>query len=271
MNPMIDTHCHLTYQGLRERVDEVLAAAADAGVDRMISVGTTPADAKQAIAVAERYDNVFATVGVHPHHAAETGDRAELLDTLRSLATHEQVVALGEMGLDYHYPEPSKDVQRAAFEAQLDIAAELTQLPIIIHNRKATDDTLAVLRTSGLSGQRFVFHCFTGTADELDKILDFGAYVGFTGIVTFNSAADVAEASDRVPLERMFIETDAPYLTPAPFRKVRPNEPRYVAEVARFMAKRRNMMLDDFTTAVDANAEVFFNLRESGRTARARQ
>lgn len=257
---MIDTHCHLTYEGLRERVEDVLAAAAEAGVDRMISVGTSPADAKQAIALAERHDNVFATVGLHPHHAADEDDLPALLGAMRGLASHRRVVALGEMGLDRHYPEPAMDVQRAAFETQLSLAAEMPTLPVIIHNREATDDTLGVLRASGLPGERFVFHCFTGAAAELDAILDFGATVGFTGIVTFNSARDLAEASDRVPLGRLLIETDAPYLTPQPHRKVRPNEPRYVADVAHFLAARRGMALEDFTAAVDANAERFFQL-----------
>ena len=261
---MIDTHCHLTYPGLRERVEQVLAGAAEAGVDRMISVGTSPADAREAIMLAERHDNVFATVGLHPHHAADEDDLPALAAAMRGLATHSRVVALGEMGLDRHYAEPAMDVQRAAFEAQLAIAVELPDRPIIIHNREATDDTLAVLRASGLPGERFVFHCFTGSADELDAILDFGALVGFTGIVTFNSARDLAAASDRVPLERMLIETDSPYLTPHPHRKVRPNEPRYVADVARFLAARRGLSIEAFTAAVDANAERFFRLPTGG-------
>lgn len=255
---MIDTHCHLTYPGLRERVADVLVAAAGAGVDRMISVGTSPADAREAVALAERHDNVFATVGVHPHYAGEVDDLPTLLTAMRSLATHPRVVALGEMGLDRHYPQPTMQVQRAAFEAQLSLAVQMPDLPVIIHNREATDDTLAVLRASGLPGERFVFHCFTGTAQELDRILEFGAMVGFTGIVTFSSARDLAAASDHVPIDRLLIETDAPYLTPVPYRKVRPNEPRYVAEVARFLAARRNLSMEELTAAVDANAERLF-------------
>lgn len=259
---MIDTHCHLTYDGLRERVEDVLAAAVAAGVDRFVSVGTSPADAREAIALAERHDNVSATVGLHPHHAAEEDDLPALLRAMQGLASHPRVVALGEMGLDRHYPEPAMDLQRAAFETQLDLASDFPDLPVIIHNREATDDTLAILRTAGLPGERFVFHCFTGSADELDAALDFGALVGFTGIVTFGSARDLAQASDRVPLDRLLIETDSPYLTPEPHRKVRPNEPRYVADVARFLAARRGMTLADFVAAVDANAERFFRLPE---------
>lgn len=256
---MIDTHCHLTYDGLHERADEVIAAARAAGVDRMISVGTTPDDARKAIALAERHDNVYATVGVHPHYCAQLGEIDAALGAIADVARHPKVVAVGEMGLDRHYPEPPIDLQKRWLDAQLGLAASLDK-PIIIHNREATDETLDALRRSGIPGERFVFHCFTGAAAELDAILAFGACVGFTGIVTFKNSKALAEASDRVPLDRLFIETDSPYLTPEPHRKVRPNEPRYVAEVARFLAARRGMSVDDFTAATDANAERFFGL-----------
>ncbi len=256
---MIDTHCHLTYDGLHERVDEVLAAARNAGVDRVITIGTTPADAERAIALAESREGVYVGAGLHPHYAKAHVDLSAEVARVVSLMAHPRVIAIGEMGLDWHYPDPPRDRQRRALELQLDAAARLDK-PIIIHNREATDDVLDMLRGSGIPGERFVFHCFTGSAAELDAILDFGAYVGFTGIVTFKSAPDLAAASDRVPLGRMLIETDSPYLTPEPFRKVRPNEPRYVSEVARFVARRRGMSLEAFAAAVDANAERFFRL-----------
>lgn len=253
---MIDTHCHLTYHGLSDRVDEVLAAAGRDGVDRVITVGTSPDDARQGVALAERYDNVFATAGIHPHHAGASEEAA----ALQALLAHPRVVAIGEMGLDWHYPDPPRQVQFRVFREQLELMRAFPELPGIIHNREATDDTLGILRESGLPGDRFVFHCFTGTPEEVGKVLDFGAYVGFTGVVTFKNATEVAEASDPVPLERMFIETDAPYLTPAPHRKIKTNEPRYVSVVARFLAERRGMALRDFVAAVDANAECFFRL-----------
>lgn len=290
---MIDTHCHLTYKGLHERVDDVIAAAADAGVDRMISVGTTPADAEKARALSHRKPSVYFTAGLHPHYAEGYTDKAALLGSLREKLTDPKCAAIGEMGLDRHYPDPPFDLQQRVFEWQLELASELGVAgdersepseqtagdtskttrsggspslhpghpkPIIIHNREATDDTLAVLRSSGIAPTRFVFHCFTGSADELDAILTFGAMVSLTGIVTFGSAKDLAEASDRIPLDRLMIETDSPYLTPAPHRKVRPNEPRYVADVARFLAERRGLSLDAFVDAVDENAQRFFGL-----------
>lgn len=291
---MIDTHCHLTYDGLHERVDDVIAGAAAAGVDRMVTVGTSPADARKSVALAQRFNNIYATAGLHPHYAGDWPNLTTLIDALRDLLGQPKVVALGEMGLDKHYPDPPMKMQRAAFAAQLGLAAELgsgvlrlgsgqgkdrevgfvsgsdqtpdprpqarSTLPIIIHNREATDDTLAMIRNSGIPGERFVFHCFTGTPDEIDKILAIGARVSFTGIITYKNAAAIAEASDRVPLDRLMIETDSPYLTPEPHRKVRPNEPKYVVHVADFLAKRRGMSLINFTAAVDAIAERFFGL-----------
>lgn len=268
---MIDTHCHLTYDGLHERVDHVIAKAAEAGVDRMISVGTTPADAEKARALAARKPNLFFTAGLHPHYAEGYTDKAALLDALREKLADPKCVAIGEMGLDRHYPDPPFDLQQRVFDWQLELASEkgntpISSKPIVIHNRKATDDTLAMLRASGIDPARFVFHCFTGTAEELDAILDFGAMVSITGIVTFNSARDVAEASDTIPIDRLMIETDSPYLTPEPHRKVRPNEPRYVADVARFLAARRGLTLDAFISHVDANAQRFFGLPNQSET-----
>ena len=183
---MIDTHCHLTYDGLAERVDDVVAAAKDAGVDRMISVGTTPDDAQRALALTRIHEGVYATAGLHPHYTAGFDDRDALLDALRELIGRDRVVALGEMGLDWHYPDPPRDTQRRAFAWQLELAGELPDVPIIIHNREATDDTLAMIREAGVPGERFVFHCFTGT-------------------LTFSSAKDIAEASDFLPIERIMV------------------------------------------------------------------
>ena len=264
---MIDTHCHLTYDGLHERVDKVISDAVAAGVDRMITVGTSPADARKAIALTKRYNNIYATAGLHPHYAGDWPSPTMLKDALCDLINEPKVVALGEMGLDRHYPDPPMDTQRAAFAAQLELVHELSSLspqasslPIIIHNREATDDTLAMIADSGIEGQRFVFHCFTGTPEEVEKILAIGAMVSFTGIVTFKNAKAIAEASDLVPLDKLMVETDSPYLAPEPHRKVRPNEPKYVVHIAEFLAKRRQMIFSDFTAAMDANAERFFGL-----------
>ena len=295
---MIDTHCHLTYDGLYNRIDDVLRGAAEAGVHRMISVGTSPEDAKKAVALAERYEQVYATVGLHPHYCEKWPDEAAVADSIRTLASHPRVVAIGEMGLDRHYPEPPIEKQKRSFEMQLGVVKELgapsrqggaigertsdasdaasasldrspsappcrdgaLALPIIIHNREATDETIAIIRASGIPGERFVFHCFTGTSQELDKILDLGAMVSFTGIATFGSARAIADCAARMPDDRIMIETDSPYLTPEPNRKVRPNEPKCVADVAKFLAAKRGVSLEAFVAQVDANAARFFGV-----------
>jgi len=258
---MIDTHCHLTFEPLCTRIDEVLSAAAIAGVDRMITVGTTPPDARRACSFAERFDQVYATVGVHPHYAAEWLDKAAVVNIIRELAGHRCVVALGEMGLDNHYPDPPMKVQMRVLEWQLEVATELPEAgPIIIHNREATDEVLGALRRSGIPGRRFVFHCFTGSDSELDAVLEFGAMVSFTGIVTFHNAQRLAESAVRTPIRRLMVETDSPYLTPEPHRHVRPNEPRYVPCVARFLADQRGIDPKAFIQSVDENAQRVFNL-----------
>lgn len=253
---MIDTHCHLTYDGLADRVDAVIADAQAAGVDRMISVGTTPADARRAVALATRFANVYATAGIHPHYAAEAPDAS----ALRDLLDDPRIVAIGEMGLDYHYPDPPQAIQHQVFREQLALMHQFPHLPGIIHNREATDDTIGLIREAGVPGQRFVFHCFTGSAAEAEDILHLGAMLSFTGIVTFKNAGDIAEARDRVPIDRLMIETDSPYLAPEPHRKARPNEPKYVVHVAEFLAQHRGMAVAEFVAQVDANAERFFAL-----------
>ncbi len=255
---MIDTHCHLTYDGLYERVDQVITGATSAGVDRLITVGTTPPDCYKALDLSHQYPNVFATVGVHPHYAAGVHPD-DMRVAYRELAEDPRVVALGEMGLDQHYPDPSLADQQRVLNLQLEICAPLNK-PIIIHNREATDLTIAQLSASGIDPARFVFHCFTGEADELEAILTFGAMVSLTGIVTFSSARNLAEASDMIPLDRLMMETDSPYLTPAPHRKVRPNEPKYVIHTAEFISERRGLSFDEFVKQMDANAERFFKL-----------
>jgi len=319
---MIDTHCHLTYDGIHERIEDVLAAAAADGVDRMISVGTSPSDAIKAVALAERFENVWATAGLHPGHSQEMTDAEALKAALRELLSHPKVVAVGEMGLDQHYPDPPMAQQRAAFAAQLELMAEFSPpevsqtmamrlkkqpppseltpklscqslpqspvsspmgsktspespsdlsggsgcshaLPGVIHNREATDETLAMIADHGVSGDRLVFHCFTGSAAEVEKILAIGARVSFTGITTFKGAAGVAEASDLVPLDRLMIETDAPFLLPRTIRprpKSRRNEPAFLGHVLQTVADAASRPVAQVAAETTATAERLFSL-----------
>ncbi len=262
---MIDTHCHLTYTPIAAQFDDVLRRAAEAGVDRMITIGTAPPDALAAAELARAYPHIYFAAGLHPHYAGQWKDRSDLLGRLRELLRLPKFVALGEMGLDRHYPDPPMEDQRRAFAWQLELLAEIDRpgFPCIIHNRQATDETIEMIRSSGIEPSRFVFHCFTGTDEELDKVLALGAMVSFTGIVTFQNSTTLAASAARVPLDRIMIETDAPYLTPAPHRKVKVNEPSYVRVTAQFLAGQRGMTLEEFTRVTDANAERFFALKRA--------
>ena len=256
---MFDTHCHLTFPQLYDRLDEVIEGARGEGVDRLITVGTTPDDLETARAIAASRDHVWFTAGVHPHYAEACGD--ERLAPLAEAAADGRCAAFGEMGLDYHYDEPTPDCQRALFEAQLELVRRSPlDKPVIIHCRKAVDEVLSMLAGSGVGAGRCVFHCFTEPAEACRKVLDAGAMISFTGIVTYKNAPEVRASAKLVPADRIMVETDAPYLTPEPHRKVRPNEPRYVAATARFLAELRGVDAETFIARCDANAERFFAL-----------
>jgi len=257
--PMIDTHCHLTFPQLIDRVDEVVADAKAAGVGRMITIGTTPADARNARRIAEQHDTVWFAAGVHPHYATEVTE--DDLADLPELLGHPRCVAFGEMGVDYHYDDPPRDMQHRLFRAQLTMADRAwPDGPIVIHCRKAVDDTLAIIRESGIAGDRFVFHCFTEPSEDCEKVLDLGAAISFTGIVTYKNAPEVRQSAKLVPDDRIMVETDAPYLSPEPHRKVRPNEPKFVPATAAYLAELRGMSTADFERLTDANAERIYGV-----------
>jgi TatD DNase family protein len=261
---MIDTHCHLTFSQLAERHDDVVATAVQAGVDRMICVGTTDVDSVAAKALAEANKRIFFTAGVHPHYAEQVA--LNQLPGLIELAVHPRCVAFGEMGLDYHYDDPPRPLQHEMFQAQLEaISASDLIKPIVIHCREALDDVLAMISSTTLPFERFVFHCFTGTEDEARRIIDTGAMMSFTGIVTYKNAQSVQAAAKLVPPDRLMIETDAPYLSPEPYRKIRPNEPKFVPAVAAFLSELRGERYELFVVNCDLNAERFFGLRTASQ------
>ncbi|MDQ3757686.1 MAG: TatD family hydrolase [Actinomycetota bacterium] len=204
-----DNHCHVPYERL-EDVAAVLAEARAAGVERVISVGTDAVQSAAAIEAARSHDGVWATVGLHPHDAVQG------VDTIVPLLDEPEVVAVGECGLDYHYDHSPRDVQRAAFAAQVALAHE-RRLALVVHTREAWQDTWSILEAEGVP-ERTVFHCFTGGADEARRCLDLGASLSFSGIVTFKNADDVRAAVALCPLDRLLVETDAPYLAPVPNR-----------------------------------------------------
>ncbi|MDH4170649.1 MAG: TatD family hydrolase [Acidimicrobiia bacterium] len=241
-----DQHCHLP---VGADSDPVVAAAAAAGVDRLLTVGTDVERSRQAIAVAERHPAVWATAGVHPHDASDgTSGLAELLE-------HPAVVAVGEAGLDYHYDHSPRAEQRHVFAAQVGLAHQ-HDLPLVIHTREAWDDTFAVLDSEGIP-RRTVFHCFTGGPAEVEPALARGAMVSISGIVTFKTADDLRDAVALVPLDRLLVETDSPYLTPEPHRG-RPNQPALVAVVGQAVASVLDLPVRDVAQATTATACSFY-------------
>lgn len=257
---VFDTHCHLTFDCFENRIDAVLADARAAGVRGCISISTTTADLPRLTGLADLHPTVWCSSGIHPLYSDRPIDWA----AMETAARHPKCVAWGELGLDHHYPEPARDLQRSVLEQQLArIEAWTTEglsKPVVVHCRKAFEELIPILDASSLPNDRFVFHCFTGDEADARAVLDFGGWISFTGIVTFSNAAEVARASDLVPDDRIMVETDAPFLTPEPHRNVRPNEPRYVGCTAAFLAARRSRDPGDFESLLDANAARFFGI-----------
>lgn len=253
MTEYFDSHCHVHDRRMPGGPDGAVQAAHEAGVTAMVSVGCDRETSLAAIEIAGRHTGVWATVGLHPHDA-KLG-----LDTILDLFDQPKVVAVGEAGLDYYYDHSPRDVQREVFAAQIQIAHE-RRLPLVIHTRDAWDDTFDVLAAEGVP-ERTVFHCFTGGPDEARRALDLGAFVSFSGIVTFPHAPEVKEAARLVPLERMLVETDAPYLAPVPHRG-KTNQPAWVTATAQFLADLRDVPLAHVAAATTANGYAAFPLIE---------
>jgi TatD DNase family protein len=248
---VIDSHTHLH---LCEPPDaELVEAAAEAGVDRMVTVGTDGASCRAALAAAEDFPQVFAAVGRHPN--AATGFDDNDLAELEALAAHPRCVAIGETGLDYFRDYAPQADQERAFHAQIDLAKD-TNKPLVIHTRAAEDDTLATLRARAGADVQVILHCFS-MPDRLDECLAEGWFISFAGNVTYPKNEDLAAAAERVPDDRLLVETDAPYLTPVPHRKHR-NQPAFVTETARFVAQRRGQTYEQLEAAVEATAAGLF-------------
>jgi TatD DNase family protein len=254
---MVDSHCHLDGKVFDSDRDEVIQRAIDAGVERMLAIGTGdgPPDFEVAIRLADRYPVFLATVGVHPHEAAKYDDSTSA--RLAELLRHPKVVALGEIGLDYHYDFSPRDAQKRVFIEQMAIARE-AGVPIVIHTREAWDDTFALLeehwKPTGLGG---IMHCFTGSPAEVERTVALGFHLAFGGVVTYPKAVEVHESARVAPLDRMLLETDAPYLAPIPKRGKR-NEPSYVVGTARRIAELRSITLEEVARATTANFERLF-------------
>ena len=251
---LIDSHCHLNYEGLVERQAEVLENARERGVVGFLNISTRQREWSSIIAVAEREPDVWASVGVHPHEADAHPDLGA--SALAEAADHPRVIAIGECGLDFYYDKSDRAAQRERFQAHIDAARE-TGLPLVVHTREAEADTAEMLssavREGGVTG---VLHCFTGSAELARKGLDLGFYVSLSGIVTFKNAQELQATARWLPSEQMLVETDSPFLAPVPHRGKK-CEPAFVADTASFVAQLRGEDLAQFATATTAN---FFKL-----------
>jgi len=254
---LVDSHCHLDNRQFAADFDGVLERARDAGVTHMLAIGTGegPQDLDCALRIASRYPHVFASAGVHPHDAAKA-DAASYV-RLRELVREEKCIAVGEIGLDYHYDFSPRDVQQRAFVEQLRIAHEAGK-PVIIHTREAWEDTLATLREHW-QDRAGIMHCFTGSAEQALEAVELGFYLGFGGVLTFPKSDMVREAATRMPSDRLLLETDAPYLAPIPHRGKR-NEPAFTAITARKLAEVRGCSVEEIAAQTTDNFRTLFGL-----------
>jgi TatD DNase family protein len=254
---LIDTHTHLDDARYNEDREAVIARARAAGVERFLTIGCDLATSQSAVALAEHYPFIYASIGVHPHEVKHIRD--DWYDEFRCLAKNQKVVAYGEIGLDYHYNHSSPKEQRDRFREQIQLACELT-LPIIIHTREAQEDTIAILREEKASEVGGVFHCFSGDAWLAKEALNLGFYLSFSGILTFQNATALREIAKNTPLDRVLVETDCPYLTPVPYRGKR-NEPAYVSQVAKQLAVLHpELSLEEIQERTTENAKQLFKI-----------
>ncbi len=251
---LIDSHCHLDFPQLKSDLPALLARADDAGVGLMVTISTRVAKFDELKDIVEAHDNVFCSVGTHPHNAAEEQD--VILEDLLQIARHPKVVAIGEAGLDYHYDHSPRDQQAKSFRVHIAAARE-TGLPLVIHSREADEDMAAILEEESANGAfPFVLHCFTSGEDLARRGLALGGYISFSGVVTFKKADSLRRIAAAAPADRLLIETDAPYLAPEPFRG-KTNEPAHVAKTAERLAAVRGLAIKDFTQLTTEN---FFRL-----------
>jgi TatD DNase family protein len=253
---LVDSHCHLNYEGLIEDQPAVLARAREAGVATMLNISTREREWAAIIGVAERESDVWATVGIHPHEADDHAhiDTAKLVEA----AAHPRVIGIGETGLDYYYDHSDRAQQQTSFRAHI-VAARETGLPLIVHTRDAEDDTAAILREEMEKGAfTGVIHCFTASDAFADIALELGFYISISGIVTFKNAKALQETASRVPADRLLVETDSPFLAPVPHRG-RPCEPAFVADTARFLANLRGEALEDLAATTSRNFFALFS------------
>lgn len=251
---IVDSHCHLNYRGLVEEQGGVIDRARAAGVGCMLAINTKLKEFEEIVAIVEEHGDIYGTVGVHPHEAENEPDVA--LEALLSLSTHPKIVGLGETGLDYYYDNAPRDMQKINFLAHISAARE-SGLPVVIHTRDADEDCVSILRAEMEKGAfTGVIHCFTASQFLADAVLDLGLFISISGIATFKNATDIQDTVRTIPLDRLLVETDAPFLAPVPHRG-RTCEPAFVMDTARFLADLKGVSFEVLQQATTTN---FFSL-----------
>jgi TatD DNase family protein len=251
---LVDSHCHMDFPDFATELDAVVARARAAGVGRMVTISTRVKKHAQVLAIAEKFSDVFCSVGTHPHNAQEEPEVDAT--TLIAMAKHPRIVAIGEAGLDYHYDKSPREQQMKSFRQHIAAARE-TGLPLVIHSRDCDADMAAVLaEETGQGAFPAVLHCFTGGRDLALRAIDLGLHISFTGILTFKRSDDLRAIAKELPSDRIMVETDAPYLAPGPYRGKR-NEPAYVVETAKVLAETRGVSFDEMARQT---TETFFRL-----------
>ena len=251
---LVDSHCHLNYEGLAERQGEVLERARGAGVGVFLNISTRQIEWRDVVATAERNQDVFATVGIHPHEAEQHADLGE--QVLREATAHERVIGIGETGLDFYYDKSDRDIQRDLFRMHIRVARE-TGLPLVIHTRDADEDTAAILSDEmGKGAFPALIHCFTASPEFGKRVLDLGLTISISGIVTFKNARKLQEFVPEIPADRLLVETDSPFLAPVPNRG-KTCEPAFVKDTAAFVAELRGVSAEELAETTTQN---FFRL-----------
>ncbi|SEN82460.1 TatD DNase family protein [Mesobacillus persicus] len=253
---LFDTHVHLNAEQFNDDLQEVIERAQAEGITKMVVVGFDRPTITKAIELCETYEFIFASVGWHPVDAIDM--QPEDLEWLRELSAHPKVVAIGEMGLDYHWDKSPKEIQKEVFKQQIQLAKEV-KLPIIIHNREATADIVEILRTEGADEVGGIMHCYSGSVEIAKECIDMNFYISLGGPVTFKNAKKPKEVAEAIPLERLLIETDCPYLAPHPYRGKR-NEPAYVKLVAEQIAELKGISYEEVAKATTENAKKLFGI-----------
>ena len=253
---IIDTHAHLDFPRFKKDREEVIERAIEGGVKTIVNIGADMTSSRNSVELSRRYEEIYAVIGMHPHSAKDFD--LNVSKKLKNLADNDKVVAIGEIGLDFHYDNSPREEQKRAFRAQLRLAKDL-DLPVVIHTRDADEDTIKILKEEKADEIGGIMHCFASDKKLANEVLDLGFYLAFGGLITFKNLQDLRDVVKDVPLDRMLLETDAPYLTPEPYRGKR-NEPLYVKYVAEKVAEIKGISLEKVAQKTSENAKAVYNL-----------